>query len=706
MQAIWLVVVFAGTLGSGQQSALNNYQRSKAMVLGHHSHAMTTSNEQLDIPVEECAACCNAILDCRSFNYNWKTLTCQMLPWTEHSPNTQLQRNVHHDLYQKKDYVRPCITGTGDHYRGTVSRTESGKTCQPWMEKFPHDHRYSPDARNGLEENYCRNPTNDPQGPWCYTTDQSVRHQFCGIKKCNEDVCLMCNGDDYRGYVDQTESGKECQRWDLQAPHKHPYWPEKYPHKNLDDNYCRNPDNSERPWCYTTDPGITREYCQIKKCEIKQQLQNVEFTDVCFKEKGEGYRGKANHTTTGIVCQRWDSQTPHKHHFVPETFGCKGLDENYCRNPDGSEAPWCFTTLPRMRVAFCFQIKRCADDVRPVDCYNEIGELYRGKVSETRKGITCQKWAEKKPHKPLISPITHPTAGLEQNYCRNPDKDRHGPWCYTMDPSTQFDYCAVKPCTRDQEPSANTGAENVTFESCGKREERSALRSRIIGGLPGNSPWTVSLRNRNGEHFCGGSLVKENWIISTLQCFSSCAADLTGYEAWLGTLLKNPKKDDPEKQAIPISDIVCGPNNSHLVMLKLERPAVLNLRVAIICLPPDRYIVPDDAICEIAGWGQTKGTGHEHDLKVATFRVMENHDCNIAHKGKLRENEMCTKPMNVAVGACEGDSGGPLACLTHDCFVLQGVIIHGRGCGRTGQPAIFIRASLYVDWINKVIMMN
>lgn len=41
-------------------------------------------------------------------------------------------------------------------------------------------------------------------------------------------VCMTCNGEDYRGTMDHTESGTECQRWDLQHPHKHPYHPNKY----------------------------------------------------------------------------------------------------------------------------------------------------------------------------------------------------------------------------------------------------------------------------------------------------------------------------------------------------------------------------------------------------------------------------------------------------------------------------------------------
>ncbi|XP_063797649.1 hepatocyte growth factor-like protein [Pseudophryne corroboree] len=438
-------------------------------------------------------------------------------------------------------------------------------------------------------------------------------------------------------------------------------------------------------------PFSIRHFCEAEK----QRLQNVPIMSNCFMGRGEGYRGKASMTTSGIPCQRWDSQTPHKHRFLPEKYPCKGLEENYCRNPDGSEAPWCFTTNPNMRVAYCFQIKRCPDDVPDATgCFTGNGETYDGRANKTRKGIPCSYWSEKSkdPHR------------LQENYCRNPDGDSHGPWCYTKDPNTPFDYCAIKLCDGETPPGLKE-AESIKFDSCGKRYEKPVVKARIVGGSPGNSPWTISLRNRQGDHFCGGSLVKEDWVISTRQCFSSCDADLSGYQAMVGTLFTNPKATDPDKQSVAISQIMCGPSDSSLVMLKLERPVTLNSRVALICLPPERYIVPDDTQCEIAGWGDTQGTGHENVLKIAKFRVMNHEDCNVAHKNRVRDSEICTKPTAVDVGACEGDYGGPLACLTHDCYVLEGVIIPARGCGKKNVPAIFTRVSVYVDWIYKVMRM-
>ncbi|XP_026068758.1 hepatocyte growth factor-like protein isoform X1 [Carassius auratus] len=691
------------------RSALNDFQRSEGRELVLKSWNVNRLTELPGITLEDCAKRCTQSPECRAFNYEFRpSLVCKHLPSVGDGDNADIERNVNCDLYEMKVYVRKCIVGKGEDYRGKVSTTKSGRTCQQWWSKFPHDHGRTPSAANGLELNYCRNPDSDPNGPWCYTTDPDRRYESCDIPQCKDEVCITCNGEDYRGQMDHTVSGKECQRWDQQSPHQHIYQPEKHPDKSLADNYCRNPDASPVPWCYTTDPTLERERCDIRKCpESPKHHSHSGYTTDCFQGRGEDYRGKVNETSSGIPCQRWDAQKPHKHQFSPKTYECKGLEENYCRNPDGSEAPWCFTSLSAMRTALCLQIKRCADDIEAEDCYNEIGKNYQGVVRKTRKGILCQKWSVNTPHKTKINPKTHPDANLTDNYCRNPDGDRHGPWCYTTDPKTEFDYCAIKQCAGEKVPIIGPTTD-VVFNECGKRDDRKVKsRLRIVGGKPGNSPWTVSLRNQKGNHFCGGSLVSSKWVISTKQCFSSCSyVDLTGYSAMMGTLFRDPKDGEPDRQTISLTKIVCGPSESHLVMLQLETPAQFNERVSQICLPPERYIVPEGTVCEIAGWGETKGKGDETVLNVAQMPVMNNKDCNTYFKGRVGENEICTMPFVAGVGACERDYGGPLACQNSDCWVLEGVIIPMRRCGHPGQPNIFIRVSFYVDWIKKVMEMT
>lgn len=44
-----------------------------------------------------------------------------------------------------------------------------------------------------------------------------------------------------------------------------------------------------------------------------------------------------------------------------------------------------------------------------------------------------------------------------------------------------------------------------------------------------------------------------------------------GYEVWLGTLFQNPQPGEPGLQRIPMAKMICGPSDSQLVLLKLER---------------------------------------------------------------------------------------------------------------------------------------
>lgn len=46
-----------------------------------------------------------------------------------------------------------------------------------------------------------------------------------------------------------------------------------------------------------------------------------------------------------------------------------------------------------------------------------------------------------------ITPKTHPKADLESNFCRNPDGDSGGPWCYTTDLNKRWENCEIPSCT-------------------------------------------------------------------------------------------------------------------------------------------------------------------------------------------------------------------------------------------------------------------
>lgn len=50
---------------------------------------------------------------------------------------------------------------------------------------------------------------------------------------------------------------------------------------------------------------------------------NVVETTECYQGRGEGYRGTVDVMPNGLICQRWDSQYPHNHTFIPQAYPCK-----------------------------------------------------------------------------------------------------------------------------------------------------------------------------------------------------------------------------------------------------------------------------------------------------------------------------------------------------------------------------------------------
>ncbi|XP_019622202.1 PREDICTED: hepatocyte growth factor activator-like [Branchiostoma belcheri] len=106
-------------------------------------------------------------------------------------------------------------------------------------------------------------------------------------------------------------------------------------------------------------PGMTGRYVGIRlqgyriltMCEV-QVFSNAEET--CQVGNGASYRGTLAVTETGRTCQRWDRQSPHSHNRTPRNYPAGDLaGNNYCRNPDGWQALWCYTTDPASRWEHC-----------------------------------------------------------------------------------------------------------------------------------------------------------------------------------------------------------------------------------------------------------------------------------------------------------------------------------------------------------------
>ena len=68
-----------------------------------------------------------------------------------------------------------------------------------------------------------------------------------------------------RGGTIAAGGGRKCQKWTADFPHKEAK--DVPTGEGLGNHaYCRDPDSTGEPWCYSMDPKVGKEVCGVEKC--------------------------------------------------------------------------------------------------------------------------------------------------------------------------------------------------------------------------------------------------------------------------------------------------------------------------------------------------------------------------------------------------------------------------------------------------------
>ena len=98
------------------------------------------------------------------------------------------------------------------------------------------------------------------------------------------------------------------------------------------------------------------------------------FFPDCLYLNGSNYHGNISVTASGIPCQSWTEQCPHRH-TMNTTYPELNNAENFCRNPQNSgKRPWCFTTDRTRRWEYC-DIPKCVPGI-PAETKKHDGLIY------------------------------------------------------------------------------------------------------------------------------------------------------------------------------------------------------------------------------------------------------------------------------------------------------------------------------------------
>ncbi|KAM9327172.1 trypsin-like [Gastrophryne carolinensis] len=224
---------------------------------------------------------------------------------------------------------------------------------------------------------------------------------------------------------------------------------------------------------------------------------------------------------------------------------------------------------------------------------------------------------------------------------------------------------------------------------------------KIVGGNTCSKnavPWQASLNA--GYHFCGGSLINVQWVVSAAHCYK------VNVQVRLGE--HNIAVSEGTEQFINSAKVIRHSKynsrtlDNDIMLIKLASPATLNNYVKIIALPSS--CPKAGTSCQISGWGNTLSSGSNYPdlLQCVKAPVLSDADCSGAYPGEITGNMICVGYLQGGKDSCQGDSGGPVECGGQ----LQGIVSWGYGCALPNYPGVYTKVCNYNAWVQDTIAAN
>lgn len=221
---------------------------------------------------------------------------------------------------------------------------------------------------------------------------------------------------------------------------------------------------------------------------------------------------------------------------------------------------------------------------------------------------------------------------------------------------------------------------------------------KIVGGqqaVKGEFPFIVSLQAGSYGHFCGGSLIKKNWVLTAAHCIEP------GYLKTVVIGLHN-QSDTAGVERFTVAETIKHPKWNKNTM---------EYDYALVRLNGDSKFPPvalngkplsGGVNFVTAGWGTTSESGSVSKILMkVSVPMVSNETCAAAYPDSITESMVCAGYKEGGKDSCQGDSGGPLIMGSGAAQALAGVVSWGEGCARPNKYGVYSNVQVALDWINK-----
>ncbi|KAI8905073.1 trypsin-like cysteine/serine peptidase domain-containing protein [Gorgonomyces haynaldii] len=218
----------------------------------------------------------------------------------------------------------------------------------------------------------------------------------------------------------------------------------------------------------------------------------------------------------------------------------------------------------------------------------------------------------------------------------------------------------------------------------------------IVGGtvVSQQFPWMASMQY-NGRHYCGGSWINRNTILTAGHCTDAYKTDFSNYTVQTNRLNLNLTAQEEggyvfkvEKQIIHPKYILNTDETALYIMYDVGIWKVTPLTEipdsAVFPKLDDGTFVAPETMLTVMGWGNTVYKGKHSDVDVP---VTSDQFCETAYPG-VDATSFCAGYKEGIRDACNGDSGGPIYKKANDGYVIVGTVSAGNGCAYPDYPGL------------------